>query len=181
MRLFVALCPPEEVRAHLAAALPEFPPEARPVPPEQWHLTLAFLDEVADEKVDAVGRAVEVAARSARPFTLQLTGAGAFGRERGTAWVGLAGETDRLARLVRVLRGGFVAIDISLENRPFLPHLTVAHGLDLRKPAAAAALAELNAYRGPTWRAEQVLLVHSTLGPDGPRYETIGSCALTPA
>jgi 2'-5' RNA ligase len=178
MRLFVAVCPPEEARAHLAAALPEFPPEARVVPLSQWHLTLAFLDEVAAEKVDAVRRAVEVASRSAPAFPLQLAGAGAFGRDRGTVWVGLAGDTARLAKLERVLRGGLVAIGLSLESRPFLPHLTLARGVDLRKPDAAAALGQLTAYRGPEWRAEQLLLVHSRLGGSGPQHETIGSFPL---
>jgi 2'-5' RNA ligase len=181
VRLFVAVCPPEEARAHLATALPDFPSEARVVPVAQWHLTLAFLDEVADEEVDGVRRAVEVAAGSTRPFALQLAGAGAFGRERGTVWVGLLGNTDRLAKLERVLRGGLVAIGIQLESRPFLPHLTLARGVDLRKPAAAAAVAELTSYRGPEWRVDQLVLVHSRLGSSGPQHETIGSWPLKQA
>jgi RNA 2',3'-cyclic 3'-phosphodiesterase len=180
VRLFIAVSPPEDVRSHLAAELSrhrELLDGARPVRPVQWHLTLAFLADVPEAKVADVRAALSVAAGSVAPFTLELTGAGAFGRDRAVIWTGLAGQVDKLERFARLLRGGLVAAGLPLDSRSFTPHLTVARNVDLRRPAASAALAELNAYRGPQWTVEQVELVHSRLGADpggGARHEPLG-------
>ena len=167
MRLFVAVTPPEDARADLAAALGgvrELLVGARPVRPAQWHLTLAFLDDVAAGTVDAVRAAASVAAASADPFALALAGAGTFGRDRAVVWIGLSGAVDRLDRLARVLRGGLVAAGLPLDSRSFTPHLTVGRNVDLRRPAVAAALGRLTGYSGPQWKVEQLQLVRSTLG-----------------
>jgi 2'-5' RNA ligase len=172
VRLFVSISPPEDARVHLAATLLEL--AERVVRPEQWHVTLAFLGEVPEDAVPAVGDAVRKAAAGAKPLRLRLLGAGAFGRERAAVWVGLAGDLGRLERLARVVRGALLAAGIPAEDRPFTPHLTLARNVDLRQPAAAAALARLDSYEGPEWTAEQVVLMGSRLGagPHGTALHT---------
>jgi 2'-5' RNA ligase len=181
VRLFVAVSPPKEVRAHLAAALTEVPgllAGARPVRPDQWHLTLAFLDEVADEGLPGVRAAVaEAASGSGGPLTLRLAGAGTFGGHRGVAWVGLGGDVDRLKAVARTLQTGLRAAGVLLESRPYRPHLTIARQVDTRRRPAAEALAALSGYAGPPWTARTLDLVHSSLGagPGGSaRHETVG-------
>ncbi|MGD9526340.1 2'-5' RNA ligase family protein [Pseudonocardia sp.] len=87
MRLFVAILPPPEALAELGSALAPLrepaagervDPRVRWVRPEQWHVTLAFLGEVAAPAADAVAaRLARVAARCP-PLTLALVGGGRF-------------------------------------------------------------------------------------------------------
>jgi 2'-5' RNA ligase len=185
VRLFVAVDPPEEVRVDLATALRERAPdlltEAKPVRPEQFHLTLAFLGEVPEERLSAVWSTVERAAASTRPLRLGLAGSGAFGRDRAVVWVGLVGDTDGLQQLSGVLRDRLRAARVPLDTRPFRPHLTLARGVDLRREPAAAALAALTSYEGPWWTAEGLTLVRSRLGAGpggGARHEPLGAFPL---
>ncbi len=169
MRLFVALEPPAEVRAHADAALApvrERWPDLRWVPPQRWHLTLAFYGEVPDG--NAAGTAEMVARRLAghRAVELRLRGAGQFGRR--ALWLGLAGDVPGLRRLARA---------VTFERRPYRPHLTVAR---LRGGADAGPAAEaLSTYDGPPFVATAVHLVRSRLGPS-PAYDDIAVLPLDP-
>ena len=160
MRLFVALRPPAEVLAHANAALAPVRaahPDLRWVPPERWHLTLAFYGEVPDEKVDGTVAMVERRLRDARPCALSFAGAGQFSRR--ALWLGVSGEVDLLRATARA---------VTFERRPYRPHLTVARlrgGVD-----AAGAVESLTTYAGPVWTAGTVHLVRSRLGPS-PSYD----------
>jgi 2'-5' RNA ligase len=98
VRLFVAAYPPARVRddfADLVARLGVGQPRERGrsvrlAPVEQLHVTLAFLGEVPDPKIDAARLAVERAVKGVEPFALRISGGGTFGRGRFTVlWAGL--------------------------------------------------------------------------------------------
>ena len=147
VRLFVALRPPSDAVEHLQRLLPQWPG-----PPERWHLTLAFLGEVADEgPVDA---ALAVGLDGAPGPELVLAGSGSFGR---TVWVGVDGDLDELHELARRTSAAVRGAGVPLERRRFRPHVTVGR-------AGRPDPARLSAYRGPAWTAGQVELVRSDLG-----------------
>jgi 2'-5' RNA ligase len=148
VRLFVALRPPPEAVADLRAQLPRWP-----TAPDRWHITLAFLGEVADPApVEA-----ELRNRLTRipPFVLSLAGSGAFGG--GHVWVGVGGEVQRLHDLAGRVAAAARAAGVDVERRPYRPHLTVGR----RRQPDPRRLAD---YRGPDWRADEVELVRSDLG-----------------
>jgi 2'-5' RNA ligase len=175
VRLFAAVYPSEDARTDLAATLVPLSLPGRSVRPAQWHLTLAFLDEVPEPRVPEVRSAVRDAAGEVAAFPLRLGGAGAFGQ---TVWVGVGGDTEPLGRLAEVLRerlrdGGF-----PLDTRPFRAHLTVARGVQTRRREVAATLAALANYTGPPWTVRQLVLVRSTLAPGGARHEPVAAAEL---
>ena len=147
MRLFVSLRPPPDALDHLRAQLPQWPG-----PPDRWHVTLAFLGEVAE--AGPVDAALGQALAGAPAPELRLAGSGTFGR---VVWVGLEGELDVLARLAALVSAAARQAGVALERRRFRPHLTVGHG---GRPDPA----RLSGYRGPTWTAGEVELVRSDLG-----------------
>jgi 2'-5' RNA ligase len=164
VRLFVAVaCDPEAARAVAAwqAELRSRLAGVSWVRPENFHLTLRFLGEVADDRVDAAARAVAAAAARRAPFDLTLRGAGAFPR---ALWVGadspaLAGLAAAVEEELR--RAGFGAAD-----KPFRPHLTIGR---LRQPQPglrALAQAKADAAWG-SWRVEEAALMRSRLDPRG--------------
>jgi 2'-5' RNA ligase len=139
-----------------------------------WHLTLAFLGEVPENKVGAVGRALDRAAEQAAPSHLRLAGGGRFGKRRfSTVYVAVAGDVAGLERVAAAVRHELTAIRISHDRKRFVPHLTLARPGDrLPETQLLDDLAVLEAYRGPLWTNTEISLVASHLGPQ-PRHEIV--------
>lgn len=146
MRLFVCVRPSPEALQHLRGALPPGHGGG-----ERWHVTLAFLGEVADPAPVVAA----LAGVSGPPLRLSLAGSGRFGR--GPVWVGVAGDTAGLSRLAADVQRACREAGAQVEHRPFRPHLTVGR----RGRPDPAALAS---YAGPEWVADVVELVRSRLG-----------------
>jgi 2'-5' RNA ligase len=185
MRLFVATYPPDDVcddlqrrvgglRIGQAAASGV---NVRLAPRTNWHVTLAFLGDVADGRrpeVDtALGRAVDGwRASAAGPPRLRLAGGGRFGRGQFTVlWVGLAGDVDALRALNRAIQRELKRARLPYEGRPFRPHLTLGRpGERLDRVAIEADRETLHGYESPAWTVSTVELVRSHLGPK-PTYD----------
>ena len=196
MRLFIGMVPSTEAIAHAAEALdrrasraaPDGPdliastaPDMRWVPPQRWHVTLAFLGEVEPDRIPRLTAALnEVAASHTPAEDLRIEGAGTF---RGALWLGVApterhSPADRLARAVqRAARGAGVPV----ERRPWRAHLTVArwkpncegeHGVREAREA-------LEGYAGPAFDVTRFTLVHSVTGPE-PSYTDLEIFRLGP-
>jgi RNA 2',3'-cyclic 3'-phosphodiesterase len=185
-RLFFAVPVPGASRGPLEAVLPDLAPmlgDARLTTPGGWHLTLAFLGQVRPELADAVVRVGEAAAAGAPTARLRLDGAGAFpsGRRARVLWAGLGGDTDVLVRLAADLAAECQRAGLRFEERPLVPHLTLARfptpapvpqeALDLVARAAAA---------GPEWEARELACYRSILGGRrGARYRVVREFPLT--
>jgi 2'-5' RNA ligase len=169
MRLFVAAYPPASACDDLSERLVGLPVAPRAT----WHVTIAFLGEVADLRAPSAAEALERAAVGP-PVTLRLAGGGSFGRGRSTVlWAGVEG--DGLDGLARRVRHELRKTRIPYDDRPFRPHLTVARPGD--EPAGAAIRSVLSAYAGPSWPVTEVRLMRSHLGPE-PVYDRIAGYPL---
>jgi 2'-5' RNA ligase len=192
MSLFVAAFPAAEAVADLSAFVralrigrPAEPGRSlRTVPPERWHLTLAFLGDVDDAAAGAAATAMGAAVADRRdgddgPPQLRLAGGGRFGRGRFTVvWAGVDGDVEFLERLAGRLRRGLRSVRVPADPRPFRAHLTLARPGDRLTPGALRAdLAALDAYRGPWWCPTELRLVRSHPGPQ-PTYETLSVAPL---
>jgi 2'-5' RNA ligase len=149
VRLFVAVRPPADALQDLAAALPR-----RPAGADRWHVTLAFLGDVADPH--PLLAPLRAAAAGCPPVELRLRGSGEFRRSRAV-WVGLAGDVAALEALAAAVASACRSAGVRLEDRPYRPHLTIGR----RSAADPGPLAD---YAGPPWRGREVELVRSHLG-----------------
>jgi 2'-5' RNA ligase len=110
-----------------------------------------------------------------------LGGGGAF-PDPARAKVLFAGvETDgvELARLATGARAAAAKAGCPVDGGRFHPHVTLAR--TGRPVQATRWLRVLDAYRGPTWTAEEVTLVASHLGEGPrrrPRYEAVAAFPL---
>ncbi|NUR70028.1 MAG: RNA 2',3'-cyclic phosphodiesterase [Hamadaea sp.] len=194
MRVFVALFPPAPAiadleslvsRLHLGKATAAGR-DVRLDPPERWHVTLAFLGEVDDAGLaaaeGAVGRVAEAWPQEhAGVPPLRLADGGRFGTGPSTIlWAGLHGDLGRLTDLAGQVDHALADVGLpSSDGKPFRPHLTLARcGDRLSTEEVAADLAQLHQYAGPTWKADELVLVRSHLGDD-PRYERLRSWPLS--
>jgi 2'-5' RNA ligase len=154
---------------------------ARPL----WHLTLAFLGEVAEDRAGAVLPALAAGVAKWRsggrpvPPRVRLAGGGRFGRRRFTVlWVGLDGDLDGLRSLAAAVRHGLRGARLPYDRKPLRPHLTLARPGDrLGAEEVAADVAALGSYQGPEWSVEAVHLVRSTLGPK-PAHQSLATVPL---
>ncbi|QSA97139.1 RNA 2',3'-cyclic phosphodiesterase [Methylococcus sp. EFPC2] len=164
-RLFFAVWPEESTRAALSALVRRLKPDidGRWMPPETWHLTLAFLGSVEAERV-AEARACGDAVRGEagrlkldrveywrRPDVLCLTSS-----------LGSAALEGLAVSLADVLRRA----DFRLEKRPFKAHLTLARKLR-RLPQ------ELPQSEPVSWPYRSFGLVESVPADKGSCYQTL--------
>jgi len=181
VRLFAAVYPPASAVDHLitfVAALRVGVASAagvntRLARPDTLHVTVAFLGDVADERLDAVTDALGRAADGPAP-SVCLAGGGRFGRGKFTVlWTGLGGDVDALRGIAGAARRSLKKARLPYDDRPWKPHLTIARPGDrLDRAAVAADRAALAGYRGPTWPAAEVVLMRSHLGPR-PSYDRL--------
>lgn len=124
-RMFIAIDLPRQACRTLGQLLPQPPRGVRPVPPEQLHLTVHFLGDVADDARLALPAAL--ARVRCEPFTIAIRGTGVFpprGRP-AVLWAGVAGSAP-LAELHAAIGAAIESCGLGIERRPYVPHVTLA-------------------------------------------------------
>jgi len=159
-------------------------PEARItwIPPERMHLTIRFIGQVDDARVERVTAALAPAVPQA-PFQMTLGGAGVF-PERGAPrvlWVGVRAGVEELLRVERTVNERLAALGISPEDRGFSPHLTLARVRDAAGLHSRPWLSSLESAPVGTTRVDAITLYESRLSPKGPTYVPLQRSPLIPA
>ncbi len=179
MRLFVALEIPSSVRENLAsliAHLRAISREPRWVRPENLHVTLKFLGEVAEENVDAV-RAALGKIHSEQAVTLEFRGSGFYPNEKHPRvfWAGIEASSN-LKTLAADIDSAMEGFGIAREQREFSPHLTLARIERPRLLEVLRAAIAANAHREfGTLQTSEFHLIQSKLKPSGAEYTTLAS------
>lgn len=180
-RMFVAVQPPEDAVEHLDEFLAVRREAAlfRWAVPEQFHVTLAFIEDVPDRHLDDLLERLGRAAERRTAFSTGLAGGGAFPNP-ARARVLFAGldlgpeEKEELSRMATGARAAASRAGVPVDGQRFRPHVTVAR---LQRPTEVTNWVRLlDAYSGPAWHLDRVVLVASYLGGGprgGPRYETV--------
>jgi 2'-5' RNA ligase len=188
IRAFIAIELPEVVRSSLAELQNDLKrSEHAPVKwvaPDSIHLTLKFLGNVDAPKTEPIAAAISQAARTVRPFSLQLGATGAFpnlGAPR-VVCVGLGGDTNSLVALHRRIERSLAPLGFSPDKRPFSPHLTLGRVRDSASSSERRGLGEAvsSLKVGPSlaFEAKAVSLMQSTLTRERAIYNCLASAAL---
>ena len=151
-------------------------------PPEQIHLTVKFLGNIAADSVPDLGAALRHACAGVKAFELAAEGFGQFpeGTRPRILWVGMKGELDTLKRLVESVVRKTEAWG-QTEDRPFHAHLTIGrvktnHPRELRELSDALRLVKPTEFG--QWRVTQVDLMQSTLSQAGAIHTGIAAFPL---
>lgn len=176
MRLFVAVDVEPHVLErveHICAAQRALAPDARWVRPEQLHLTLEFLGEVAEERLPELRERLDAVAARQREFSVAVRSAGGFPRAARprVLWLGVDGETAALEALQAAVHAALSPFIAERDDREYRAHLTLARAVDRRGDVALGrCAAALQAADCGTSQIREVVLYQSRLSPRGATY-----------
>ena len=168
-RLFFALWPDDALRHTLYKETRHAVRASggKPVPAENFHITLAFLGHL-----DAGGvAAARVAADSTQgePFELVLDRPG-FWPDARVVWLAPASVPEAGSRFAADLRQALRARGVAVDLRPFLPHVTLARKVS--KPGNPGSVHPIR------WPVREFVLVHSLSSRRGSEYRPLASWPL---
>ncbi len=178
MRLFVAINLPAEIRERLAAEqdrLRRAQADVSWVRAENIHVTLKFLGETEEKRLDRIRPALLEVARGSAPFRIQVSGLGSFGgRVPRVVWVGVQEGAEPLSRLAKDVEAAMARLGFPKEKRGFSAHITLGR-VRSAKNAEALLTALAQAETGPLGSVEvnQVELMQSELRPTGSVYTVL--------
>ena len=177
LRLFIALPATDQVKSSIARVqdqLRRLLPDkaARWTRPEQFHLTLRFLGNVAKARVASL---IEAAQGTCGPFDrLQLTarGLGFFPDARfpRVLWVGIKDPAEQLACVWKAVQATTLPFTNEAAEEAFAGHITLARLKRLRRSEAAVLAQTVEQFRNDTfgqWTASELHLMRSELSSQG--------------
>lgn len=177
IRAFVAIPLPDHICEHLEKLSLNLP-LPRPVPPENMHLTLAFLGEVAAPILEDVhNNLAEIRTAS---FPLTLRGVEHFGGSKPrVVYAGVAPE-PLLDRLHAKVKTATKFAGVTPQARKFMPHITLGryHQGEADLPRLECALIEHAGFSLPSIEVDNFVLYCSHLGRSGPFHEELASYSL---
>lgn len=179
-RIFVAVPIPAALKAKAGEAMNGLKrqlPFKKWVHPDDLHITLKFIGEVALVSLPAIETKLERIAARSNPFPLQLLGAGTFGAPQAprVLWAGLGGSLQPLKSLQADVERELAELGYEPESRPYSPHVTLARQYSGTEPARKDAPGGLFRPDGDNpyeWTADRIVLYRSHFGRT-PMYEPI--------
>lgn len=172
MRAFIAIEIPQTIRSQLAVT--QFLlPIARPLPVENFHLTLVFLGNQTEDLLEELHIALDQI--TAPPLALQIDGLGVFGGDKPRTVHATFRPDPALSRLqARIARAADMA-GITRDTRRFTPHVTLGRFApgEGSAPALARAISQIGALQIPPFTASHFALMRSILRPDGAVHDEL--------
>ncbi len=180
-RIFIGVDIGEEIldnAADLQARLARTGADVKWVTPASMHITLLFLGETDNRDLLTVCRVVQDVASREPPFTLRVSGVGAFPNNRHPKilWAGITDGADALRRLYDDLETKLLDLGCyRKEERGYTPHLTLGRAKAERDGhVLVPELVKHLAWDGGRTVVEEVVVYSSELERDGPVYTVLG-------
>ena len=172
-RLFVAVDLDDAARAFCARAAERLRAKgwhARFVTPENYHLTVAFLGGVDEERIPAIAAALHEVAPTIPPLGVALERVGAFPSERHprVAWIGPRAPLPAFGTLCGVVRSALVVLGFSFDGNAD-PHVTLARA----DKNSHGALPAVEPPSTATLHVDRLTLFQSFTERAGAHYEAI--------
>jgi 2'-5' RNA ligase len=184
MRLFIAIELPDEIKQGIARVqeqLRKAGANAGWTRPEGIHLTLKFLGEVPDAKVQEIMQAIDGAVTGSGKLNLKVEGAGTFPNVKNprVLWTGVTGDIEKLAALQTAVENAMTGLGFEREERKFSPHLTLGR-IKFPKPQDnwQQKIERIKDVKLGGFEAGQVSLMKSELKREGAVYTELGRIEL---
>ncbi len=182
MRTFIAIALPDNIKKVLSTLQEELKKSGADV---KWvevhniHLTLKFLGEIDEKKLQKIEQIIEEIAKTEDSFLIRISSLGTFPKISfpRVIWVGIDKGDKETKEITQGLEEKIAKIGIPKEKRPFSSHITIGRIRSfLNKDRLVQDLNRLSvnlAEKNLEFTAECVTLFKSTLTPRGPIYEVL--------
>ncbi len=144
--------------------------EGKWVPKENMHVTMLFLGEVPESKIELVKEAMAEAVSGMAAFSLRVEGMGVFPDEKRPKilWGGINGDLDDLNKLYQKLVAAIEKKGLPCDAKPtYRPHLTLA-----RKISDGIAHKSIK-LTSSAWWVDSLVLYQSVLHSSGVQYKQV--------
>ncbi|MDX9892988.1 MAG: RNA 2',3'-cyclic phosphodiesterase [Patescibacteria group bacterium] len=183
-RIFIAISLPDEMKNILAG----FISQAKKINPHQaihyvkpagLHLTLHFLGNRNEREIKLIEEIIKTTCRQHSPMSLITSKINAFPDLKNPTTIILEVKEkfgSELTKLQATLGKKLTTSGISLDDRPWKPHLTVAR-------IKTKTIFKTQNLRTPNleFKINHIELMHSQLHPQGSQYKIIKSFTLNPS
>ena len=165
---------------HLIEELRTFQVKASWVKPENLHITLKFLGDVKEEKIEKIKKVLQDIANSCATFKVKIKGTGTFPERRTprVIWAGIE-DSPELSSLQERIEKALSRLGFKQEERGFKGHITLAR---IKEPEGTQRLTDyLSRFREKEFGqmdVKEFVLMKSELRPDGARYERLAIFSL---
>lgn len=183
-RLFIAIKIVPDLRQGVARVqkdLQVFDLGIRWVAVENIHLTLRFLGEIKEERIQGIKDILTSVGQGHNGFDMELRHLGVFPTERNprVIWVSCQEKTGTLARVYEELENGLVGMGLEKDDHPFSAHITIGRiksrqNIDKLKNYLVSNKDVLIGAQ----RVNELVLFRSRLSPQGPTYTEEGNFPL---
>lgn len=142
---------------------------------ENVHVTLKFLGETGEKRLQRIRPALAEVARAGASIAMEVSGLGSFGgRIPRVVWVGVGDGAEALTQLAGSIEVALARVGFPKERRGFTAHLTLGRVRSPRNAEALlAALQEFHAEKFGAFTATQFELMQSELHPTGSVYTVL--------
>lgn len=190
MRTFIAIDLPGEIKDELVKMQEELKSagaDVKWVEAQNIHLTLKFLGERDDKKVEKIIQTLEEVAKENKTYAIRISSIGAFPKIESprVIWVGLDKGDGETKIIAQALEEKIAKIGIPKEDRPFSSHITIGR---VRTPknredltGEINRLADKPGMLNLETQVTKITLYKSTLSPKGPVYEALKEASLKTA
>jgi len=145
------------------------------VEPGNVHLTLKFLGEIDENRVDEIAGIMEKSVIGIHPFRIKLMGVGVFPSMNymRVLWVGLK-DAEKLGVIAERLENELSNLGFKKEKRMFSPHVTVGRVKSQKnKDVLQSFLNENKEKDFGEFEVKCIRLKKSVLTSKGPEYSTV--------
>lgn len=183
LRCFIAIEIPGAIRSALAdlqAELRGCNADIRWVKPDNIHLTLRFLGEVEEHRIDGIVSALQTVSGGHTQFSTEVRGLGLFPNTRSprVLWSDVI-DTGPLTGLQSGTEAAMAAIGFTPEKRRFSPHLTLGRFTSVR--GKECIYRRIDAHRDESLGhidVKSLSLIRSDLTPAGAKYTKVAGAPL---
>lgn len=148
----------------------------RTVKSTQLHLTLKFLGDVSEKRLEQIKNAIQRI--SLDPFNISLEGIGCFPNTKRirVVWIGISEGKETLKKLASFVEQTMAQIGFPKDKRPFSPHLTLGRVKYLKGEGSNLLIKKIEESKELYFGSQSInsfILKKSTLTPKGAIYDNL--------
>ena len=145
------------------------------VEPQNIHITLKFLGDVQEDKINDIEQIMKDSVKEIEPFTIKLSETGVFPNQNyiRVVWIGIK-DAETIETISRSIDERLSQLGFKKEKRGFSAHLTIGRVKTAKnKQLLLKAIEDYKDFEFSTQDVNSIKLKKSDLTPKGPIYTTL--------